>query len=136
MIVKGYELVTSEKVERALNGTQTGNGTILGGIGGGAYLEGDEWKKNGTVLSEEKRDELETALLAEYDKLGGLITKNGDKVKTGSFYDVSAKRPRDTPAVVLTYTINGEVVEVPEEEETPGIVKAAKIQKEKKSKAK
>lgn len=67
-----------------------------------------------------------TTLLAEYDRLGGLITKNGDKVKTGSFYDFEAKKPRAKPKVVFVYTVDGEFVDVPEGEELPGEVRAAR----------
>lgn len=38
----------------------------------------------------------EALVLAEYDKLGGLITtKDGEKLATGSFYDFVAKKPKE-----------------------------------------
>jgi len=109
MLVKEFLLVNEEKVERALNGSVVGDGTHKGGVSktDGTYDDG--------------------ALLAEYDKLGGLIKKGSDNVKTGSFYDFKAKKPKATPEIVFTYMINGKVVEVKDGTELPGIVKAAKI---------
>lgn len=69
----------------------------------------------------------EHTLLAEYDRLGGLITRNGQKVKTGCFYDAKAKAPFDEPKIVYLYSIGGRVVEVPEGAELPGEVRAANI---------
>jgi hypothetical protein len=109
MNIKGFELVNEEKANRALNGTQRGDGTIFGGI----------VREDGTYD--------DNALLAEYDKLGGLITKNGDKVKVGSFYDFKNKRPLKEPKVFFVYTVNNKFVEVEEGVELPGEVKAARI---------
>lgn len=125
MEIQEFTLVNTEKLERALNGTQTGSGTVIGGVGSGAYFD-DGWKRNGEPLSESEVATLEHALLAEYDKIGGLVMKGDDKVKTGSFYNFTARKPRATPEVVFTYLVNGQIVDVPAEEETPGIVKAAK----------
>lgn len=69
----------------------------------------------------------DAALLAEYDRIGGYITKNGEKVKTGSFYDFKAKAARKKPQIVFIYSVNGSLVEVPEGAELPGEVRAAKI---------
>ncbi len=112
MIVKNFELVNGDKVRRALEGNPNRDGEIVGGIlaEDGTYDEGE--------------------LLAAYDKLGGLIRKNGDKVKMGSFYDFKAKKMRAVPQIVLLYRVNGKVIEVPEGAEEPGIVKASKILKE------
>ena len=105
--VKGYELLNQDKVRRALEGNPTQKGNI-GGI----------------ALPDGTYDDF--ALLAEYDKLGGGIKNaNGDSVKSGSFYNYGAKAPRLEPNVILTFRINGQVVEVPEKEEAPAIVKAA-----------
>lgn len=112
MNIKGFELVNEEKANRALNGTQRGDGTMFGGI----------IKEDGSYD--------DNALLAEYDKLGGLITKNGDKVKTGSFYDFKTRKALKEPKVVFEFFVNGKFVEVPEGVEMPGEVKAAKILKE------
>lgn len=60
----GYVLVNQEKLDRVINGIA---GTDYKGLG---------------------RDASEEAILAEYDRFGGLIlTEDGEKVATGSFYD-------------------------------------------------
>lgn len=130
--VKGYTLLNSEKVERALNGNKVQNGAIVGGIAKGAYSEDGVWKRNGVELSPEEVNILETALLVEYDKLGGAIKRGDDKVKLGSFYDFKGRQPRETPRIEFTYRIEGKVVNVPDGVELPGIVKAAKILDEQK----
>ncbi len=64
----------------------------------------------------------EKELLAQYDKLGGLITKDGEKVATGSFYDFKAKKARFEPLVSFEKPKEkkGTIVEnVGDEEETP-----------------
>lgn len=106
--VKGYELLNQDKVRRVLEGSPSRTGEAVGGI-----LQPD-----GTFD--------EDLLLANYDKIGGGIRKNGDTVKMGSFYDFARKAPRTKAEVVLTFRINGEVVEVAEEAEAPAIVKAAR----------
>lgn len=109
MNINGFELVNSDKVERAINGTVSSKGAMVGGVGEAAVPE---------------------AILAEYDRLGGLIKKGGDKVKTGSFFDFKAKAPRDVPEVVFIYNVNGRFVEVPEGQQLPGEVRAAKMLEE------
>ena len=112
---KSYKLLNPEKCDRALNGIPNPSGKVGGVI-----------KSDGTY------DKME--LLNEYDKLGGAITLNGDKVKIGSFYDFRNKRKRETPQIVFEFRINGKLVEVPEGEETPIIVKAKKIMDEEEGK--
>lgn len=125
--VKGYTLINAEKVERALNGFQNNKGGIVGGVGKGAYRDGDVWKREDVELSETEVDSLEFALLAEYDKLGGFIKRGEDKVKTGSFYNLKAKKPHDKPVVFFVYKVGNRFVEVPDNVELPGEVKAVKI---------
>lgn len=125
MKVRDFELINEEKVERALNGTQAGT-RLVGGIGGGAYKEDGVWKNNGEELSDKQVEVLESSLLAEYDKLGGLITKDGDVVKMGCFYDFKAKKAIAQPTVVLVFNINGKKREVLADEPLPAIVRAAK----------
>lgn len=43
----------------------------------------------------------EDQLLAEYDRLGGLITYEGMKVKTGSFWDKNTKAPVENPNPIV-----------------------------------
>lgn len=126
MKIKEFILENPDKVERALNGTPRGDNSSIGGVGGGAYFDGT-WKKDGENLNEEAVEKLEDAILAEYDRFGGLIRKNGDKVKTGSFYNFAARKPHETSKVVFQYRVNGKTVDVPAGVELPGEVKAAKI---------
>lgn len=69
----------------------------------------------------------ESALLVEYDRLGGFITKGGVKVKNGSFFDLKLKKARKTPEVVLIYQVGDKQVEVPEGAVLPGEVVASQI---------
>lgn len=109
MKVKGFTLVNEDKVERALNGFMNADNARVGGV----------TQEDGTYDDD--------ALLAEYDKLGGLIKKGDDKVKTGSFFDAKRKQPREKPQVVFIYRVNGQEIEVADGKELPGIVKAARI---------
>lgn len=113
--VRGFDLRNEDKVRRALDGSPDASGGAKGGVR----------KEDGSF---EDKD-----LLAEYDRIGGFISKNGDKVKTGSFYDFRNKRPRVKPEVVFVYRVEGKEVEVPEGTELPGKVKAARILAEKES---
>lgn len=72
-------------------------------------------------------DFTENDLLVAYDKLGGLITKGGQKIKTGCFYDTKRKAAAVKPVPVYLYNVNGHIVEVPEGTELPGEVRAANI---------
>lgn len=117
MRVKAYTLINEEKAKRVLDGGENEHGELVGGIR-------DE---NGHYNEDE--------LLANYDKIGGLIRKGEDKVRMGSFYDFRAKKPRVTPQVEFEFRVNGEVVFVPEDKEVPNAVKAVKIaEKAKKTK--
>ncbi len=122
--ILGYDLVNDEKADRALNGTMNDKSERIGGV----------IKADGTWD--------DAALLAEYDKLGGLITKGNDKVVTGSFWDFRNKAARAVPEVKFVFNVNGKFVEVPLGVELPGEVKAVKVlakaeaEKPKKSKKK
>jgi len=107
MKIKTYELINNEKVERALSKITKEDGS---------------YDKN--------------TLLAEYDKLGGLIrNQEGSKIKIGSFYDFKNKKALKKPKVTLVFNVNGEFVEVPEGKEKPEIIKAAEtLEKQKKDK--
>jgi len=135
MKVGEYSLINSDKVERALNGTPQANGVAIGGVGAGAYFE-DLWKRDGKELSETEVSELNRRLLAEYDKLGGCIKRGDDKVKTGSFYDFSARKPRVEPQIVFTYIVNGKNIDVADGVQLPGMVVAAKVMAEEAKKTK
>lgn len=105
MKIGDYELVNEEKVNRAILGMAKSNGVLAGGVG---------------------EDATDEAKIAEYDRLGGLIKLNGDKVKMGSFFDFKNKKPREEPEVILEFNINGKVVEIAASEPLPPVVRAAK----------
>lgn len=110
MKLNGYDCVNADKVNRAIYGAVTSNGRLSGGVG------------------ENASDDVK---LAEYDKLGGLIQKDGNAIKIGSFYDFEKRCPREVPEVLFVFRdIEGNVVEVPEGKEVPLSVKAAKIASE------
>lgn len=89
--INGFDLVNPDKLERVIYGNMGRGGVLEGGLGEDA-----------------DRDEV----LAHYDKVGGLIKKDGTKIKNGSFWDIRAKAPRKTPEVLYLYNIGGETVEV------------------------
>lgn len=115
-VVGDFKLHNPQKVERAMYGTPNEKGELSGGVA----------KEDGTYD--------EAALLAEYDRLGGYITRGTDKVKTGSFYDFRNKKPFEKPEIAFLFRVNGEEVEVPEGSELPGEVKASRILEESKKK--
>lgn len=102
----GFELVNAEKVGRVVEGILGKDGHLTGGVGNDAASE---------------------LILAHYDRAGGLIRKNGDIVRTGSFYDFKAKVPRKKPQVEFVFRVNGREVYVPEGTELPGEVRAARL---------
>jgi len=70
----GYLLVNHDKLDRAINGNIGREGRLTGGVGKDAPLE---------------------AVLAEYDRLGGLILDaDNNRLETGSFYDFDKGAPR------------------------------------------
>src|SRR4051812_18076156 len=112
----GFSLVNLEKLDRAIHGLPGRDATTIGG------------------LPENPSD---AAILAEYDRLGGLIMKAKNKVKTGSFYDFKLRQPRSEPEVLLIFKdIYGNTVELPPNAPKPIEVEAAeKIAENKKAKA-
>jgi hypothetical protein len=129
--VKGYTLMNPEKFERALNGVRQDDDSFKGGVGDGAYKEefedGVVWMRDGEELTKAQVDILERDILAEYDRIGGLIKRGNDKVKTGSFYNFKGRRPFEEPKVVFVYNVNGKIIEVEDGVELPGEVKAARM---------
>lgn len=112
MKIGDYTLVNKDKLDRAINGTVGSAGALAGGVG---------------------VDAEESEILAEYDRLGGLILKDGKyKVKTGSFYDLKNKKAFAKPKPVLLFNVNNEVVEVPADEPLPLEVRASEQAKTKK----
>lgn len=119
MKVKEFELVNEVKVDRVIRGTLI-SGKVKGGIGKDAKPED---------------------ILAHYDKLGGLILKDGVKVKTGCFWNVKEGKPFENPKVIFVTELDGEILEVGEAEakavksvkEKTAKLKAAKVKKDKKN---
>jgi len=89
--VNGYVLENKDKIDRVIFGEVKRAGVPEGGLG-------------------EDADPM--LVLAHYDKLAGYITKDGVKIKTGSFWDFRNKRPHETPKVLYMFRIGGETVEV------------------------
>lgn len=105
--VNGYIAENSEKWNRAVFGSIGAEGALSGG--------------SGEKASGEQK-------LANYDKLGGLVTKGGRKIKTGSFFDFATQSPKEKPEVIFVFRdLEGNIVEVPEGEEVPLEVRAAEI---------
>lgn len=90
-IINGFQIENAEKLERVVYGNMGRGSELVGGLGVDADPE---------------------LVLANYDKLAGFITKDGVKVKTGSFWDFKAKAPRKTPEVMFIFNIGGDNVEV------------------------
>ncbi len=113
MELLGYIIADKDKFERAINGTMSQAGELKGGVGEGAE---------------------DLAKIAEYDRLGGLILKGKNKVKTGSFYDFKAKKPRTKPEVTLTFRVDGEIVDIKDGEGVPLEVQASEQKRERDAK--
>jgi len=92
--IDGFVLENSEKIERVINGELGREGSLVGGMG------------------EKEAKENPSLVLARYDKIAGYITKDGVKIKTGSFWDFKKKCPREKPEVMYIFRIGGESVEV------------------------
>lgn len=90
-IINGFQLENDEKLSRVVFGVMGRAGILQGGLG------------------EEATPEL---VIAHYDKLAGYITKDGVKIKTGSFWDFKAKAPRDEPVITFIFNVGGDKVEV------------------------
>lgn len=101
----GVLMVNNEKVERVVKGTSTSRG-LVGGVGENASLD---------------------VVLAKYDQMLGYITKDGFKVKNGTFVDRQGK-PVATPKIVVLVKMNGEIVEHSEDEPETLEIKVAKQQ--------
>ena len=123
MKIGKYNLANEDKVYRVLHGSIGVEGKEHGGLGEDANPED---------------------ILVAYDKLGGLILdENGDKIKNGGFYDFKAKKARKkkdkdgkeklAPVIVKEFRDkDGELFEIPEGEDMPIQVKAAKLKKKNK----
>lgn len=99
--IDGFDLVNPDKLERVIYGNMGRAGTLEGGLG---------------------EDAKPSLVLAHYDKIGGLIKKDGTKIKNGSFWDNKKKVPRETPEVLYLYNVGGEIVEVSDPSELAAAV--------------
>lgn len=113
----GLKLVNQEKVDRAINGSPTAHGTPQGGL------------KN-TVGEGYTEDQL----VAEYDRLGGLITKGGRKLQSGCFWDYKKNVAVEQPTLVYEFELEGKIVSFGEDEELPIEIKYKESRKVKKVK--
>lgn len=90
-VINGFQLENEDKLRRVVYGTVNRAGVQDGGLG---------------------EDADPALVLATYDKLAGYITKDGTKIKTGSFYDFKLRAPRATPEVMYIFNVGGDRVEV------------------------
>ena len=126
MKIGNYIIANEEKWNRAIYGMVTRLGALDGGVG---------------------EDATDAQKLAAYDKLGGLVQKAAQRkskktglmedvaytIKIGSFYDFKKKAMKEKPQVVLVFRdIDGDVVEIAEDEPIPMEVEAALVAEEKK----
>ena len=56
-------------------------------------------------IASEKKGFSDYDILVEYDKLQGLITQDGVKVKAGSFYDYENEKPNKEPKNKKSYKL-------------------------------
>lgn len=115
MQIGEFTLANSDKAERAINGSVMSEGQMKGGVG---------------VDAEEHE------ILAEYDRLGGLVLMDGNKVKTGCFWDFKNKCAVKKPKAILVFRIDGEDVEVDADQPLPLEVRAKKAADAKKKEKK
>ena len=95
MKIDNFELVNEVKVKRAIEGTLGQRGELVGGLGPKASPK---------------------AVLAEYDRLGGYIRKDGLKIKMGTFYDFKKKVAFENPKLVFEASVDGDLIDVNEAE--------------------
>ena len=112
LVLKEFGVVCENlaKLERAVYGTATSKG-LAGGVGEDASAKD---------------------ILAKYDLLAGLLTKDGFKVKTGCFSNKKTGKAVEDPKVVFLIRVNGSFVEQAEDEAEPLEVKVAKKEELKK----
>lgn len=77
---KVFKLAYGPKVHRAIHGDESNPNAVQHGVGLDAAPE---------------------ALIAEYDRIGGLILLNGKKVKSGTFWDSRRQKAIEKPAIEI-----------------------------------
>ncbi len=129
MQIEGFTLENEAKIKRAVEGSLARGGMLKGGL--------QDMVKAGKLANpvnapkekaKEAQEAWDKALLAEYDRLGGLITKDSIKVKNGSFWDIVKRQPREVPEVIFVEMVDGEILEM--EEAEAKMVKEIKKKKE------
>ena len=119
MIVNGFKLENPDKIARVIHGDMGRSGGLEGGMG------------------EEEAEKNPELVLARYDKIAGYITKDGVKIKTGSFWDFKLKAPRKEPDVLYIFNIGGPKVEVTDPSKlAQAISTVKKVQAEEENKVK
>jgi len=121
-MIREFDLVNEEKLNRVLKGVIGRLGQLTGGL-----ESQPDWSKK-------TEEEKEALTLAHYDRTGGLILKGGLKVSTGSFWDIKLNAPRPEPVLKFMTAIEDEIVEVTEEEAKVIETSKAKIDSLKKKK--
>lgn len=101
-VIDGYVLENHEKLTRVIEGEVKRAGQLEGGL----------IEKYGEISKIPPKE-----VLAYYDRLAGLITKNVGgsnrvRVATGSFWDMRKKCPRETPELMYIFNVGGTMVEV------------------------
>ena len=109
MIIGQYLLENEEKLGRAINGCVGRAGLLNGGLA--EKIRKGELKPVEEQTKEEKVA-YEAALLAEYYKLGGLITKNGLKVKSGTFWNSKKRKAEENPDPKFIINIEDEILKM------------------------
>lgn len=111
-MLEQFAIISKDKWDRAINGVVGKGGMAEGGIGEGAS---------------------DMAKLAAYDKLGGLIKKDGRHLKMGCFWNFAKHAPRKEPEIVYVFYQTAtpgdpmKKVEIPEGQKIPLEVQAAEI---------
>lgn len=111
-----FVLYNNEKLDRVINGVMGAQGKLTDGLGKDAPI---------------------SAILAEYDRIGGLVrTRDGKKVALGSFYDFDKGVARETPLVEIDekpqtgMKLNEEHVSGPNETAKPSKRRKKEIEEE------
>lgn len=112
--IDGFVLTDMDKLARVVHGKMGRMGDLVGGLG----------------LEAKPKD-----VLAAYDRIAGLIKKDGYKIKTGSFWNFTrgVNAAHKEPKVKYLFQIEGETIEVDDPTElAAAITKTREIVAEKK----
>lgn len=91
-----FLLFSTEKLDRVINGYFGPQGQLINGLGKEASAE---------------------AIIAEYDRIGGLIkTKDDRKIETGTFYDFENRKPKKDISLTIAKEPNKKGIQIKTEE--------------------